>query len=208
VRAFALRALALAIVLPLRASLPYRAPVASDFLVEIFSPLQSWNCCTSLRSVSASAVFSVCNERSSAKAWWFHHESGAFLTLWEIPVESNSRRRALINRLNRSGERTEPWTIPVSNWMAAVPSPPTCTRIEEFSLMFLRSQTSGTPNPFRIVHRHEWPAELKAFLKSRSTRMSVPSFFIASRISQLAFWMTSWTALEFLHPNCEDSWNQ
>ena len=37
----ALQALALAIVLPLQASLPYRAPVANDFLVEIFSPLQS-----------------------------------------------------------------------------------------------------------------------------------------------------------------------
>jgi len=71
--------------------------------------------------------------------------------------------------------------------------------------MFLSSQTSGTPNPSRIVHRNEWPAELKVFLKSRSTRMSVPPFFIASRISQLAFWMTSWTALEFLNPNCEDS---
>jgi len=41
VRAFTLRALALAIVLPLRASLPYKAPVASDFLVKIFSPLHS-----------------------------------------------------------------------------------------------------------------------------------------------------------------------
>jgi len=53
--------------------------------------------------------------------------------LVEMLVESNSRRRALINKSNRSGERTEPWTVPVSNWMAAVPSPPTCTRIEEFS---------------------------------------------------------------------------
>ena len=87
VRAFALWALALAIDLPL----PYKAHVASDFLVKIFSPLYSWNCCTSLRSVSASAVFSVYSERSSAKAWWF--QSGAFLTLWEIPVESNRRRR-------------------------------------------------------------------------------------------------------------------
>jgi len=78
VRAFALGSLALAIVLPLRASLPYKSPVASDFLVEIFSPLHSWNCCTSLQSVSASAVFSVYNERSSAKAWWI--QSGAFLT--------------------------------------------------------------------------------------------------------------------------------
>ena len=71
-----------------------RAPVASDFLVEIFSPLQSWNCCISLRSVSASAVYSVYNERSSAKAWWFR--SGAFLTLWLLclphqPAPASSR---------------------------------------------------------------------------------------------------------------------
>jgi len=53
------------------------------------------------------------------------------------------------------------------------------------------------------VYRHEWPAELKAILKLKSTRISVVLFFIAFRISQLAFWMTSWTALEFVKPNCE-----
>jgi len=51
----------------------------------------------------------------------------------------------------------------------------------------LINQTSGTPNPSSIIHRHEWLAELKAFLKSRSIRISVPPFFIASCISQLAF---------------------
>jgi hypothetical protein len=61
VRAFSLRASALAVVLPLLASRPYRAPVAIDFLVEIFSPLQSWNFCTvtNLSRMSASAMFSL-----------------------------------------------------------------------------------------------------------------------------------------------------
>jgi len=57
--------------------------------------------------------------------------------------------------------------------------------------MFLGNQTSGTLNPSSIVHRHEWPTELKAFLKSWSTRISVPSYLFASDISQLAFWMTN-----------------
>ena len=67
--------------------------------------------------------------------------------------------------------------------------------------MFLSSQTSENLNPYSIIHRHECPVELKAFLKSKSTHISVPTFFIASRISQLA----SCTDLEFLNPNCEDS---
>jgi len=57
--------------------------------------------------------------------------------------------------------------------------------------MFLSKQPTGTPNPSSTVYRHEWPAEFKAFLKSRSTCISVLSFVIASRISPLVFWMTS-----------------
>jgi len=30
-----------------------------------------------------------------------------------------SRRRALIKRSNRRGDRAEPWTVPISSWTAA-----------------------------------------------------------------------------------------
>ena len=65
--------------------------------------------------------------------------------------------------------------------------------------------TSGTPKTFRISNTHEWPAELKAFWKSRSIRMSLPSVLAACLWRIRAFWMTICTDLEPLNSYCEDS---
>jgi len=85
-----------------------------------------------------------------------------------IPVASSSRRRALRNRSKRRGESTDPCTVPVSSCMGLVPSDPTCTFIHELLNKSSRKSTSGTPSPRRITQRQECPAELKAFLKSKS----------------------------------------
>ena len=106
-----------------------------------------------------------------------------------------------MNRSKRRGDRVDPWTVPVSSWIAAVADSSTCMRMEEFSYMSLRSDTSGTPKPSRIFQRHECPAELNAFLKSRSTLINLLSDFIACLVSHFAFCMTSCTALAFLNPN-------
>jgi len=53
--------------------------------------------------------------------------------------------------------------------------------------MLLSSETFGTPKPSSILNRLEWPAELNAFLKSRSTQMILVSCFLACFKSQRSF---------------------
>ena len=107
-----------------------------------------------------------------------------------IPVASSSRRRALRNRSKRRGESTDPCTVPVSSYIGAVHSEPTCIFIHELLYRSSRKSTSGTPRPLRITQRQECPAELKAFLKSKSTRIKVPLSFIACCCTQCALCTT------------------
>jgi len=62
------------------------------------------------------------------------------------------------------------------------------------------SSVSGIPNSLRISHKHYWPAELKAFLKSRSILISLPSDLVACLCNILALCITSWTDLEPRNP--------
>ena len=96
-----------------------------------------------------------------------------------IPVASSSLRSALRKRSKRRGESTDPCTIPVSSCMEKVHSDPTCIFIHELLYRPSRIFTSGTPSPLRTNQRQECPAELKAFLKSKSIRIRVPLSFIA-----------------------------
>ena len=54
----------------------------------------------------------------------------------------------------------------------------------------LRKSTSGTHRPLRIAQRQECPAELKAFLKSKSILITVPHSFIACCCTQCALEFT------------------
>ena len=77
------------------------------------------------------------------------------LTLCDMPVESRSLRRAFVNRSNRRGERTDPCTVPVSNWIEAEGSCSTWIVMVELLYIDCRIDTSGTPKPLRIPHRQE-----------------------------------------------------
>ena len=112
-------------------------------------------------------------DRSSPKAAWFHW--GVLLMLCVIPVASSNRRSAS----KRREERTEPCTVPVSSCMGAEHPVPTVIFIHDLLYSSSRKSTSGTPRPLRIAQRQECPAELKAFLKSKSVLITVPHSFIA-----------------------------
>jgi len=101
-----------------------------------------------------------------------------------IPVASSSRNSALRNKSKRRGERTEPYTVPVSSCMGAEQLVPTVIFIHDLLYKSSRKSTSGTPRPLRIAQRQECPAELKAFLKSRSILIKVPFSFIACCCTQ------------------------
>ena len=91
-----------------------------------------------------------------------------------------------MKRSNRRGERAS-HTVPVSSWLAAKDLLPTLIRMVECSWMLFSRDTTGTPKPASIFHRLECPAELNAFLKSRSTQMSLVSCFMARFKSQRSF---------------------
>ena len=65
--------------------------------------------------------------------------------------------------------------VPVSSCMGAEHLVPTVIFIHDLLYKSSRKSTSGTPRPLRIAQRQECPAELKAFLKSRSILIKVPS---------------------------------
>jgi len=92
---------------------PYMAPIAKDFGIEIRSPLQHSNSCITSRILFASVTLHTYMDRSSVKAACFH--CGVLLMLCVIPVASSKRRRALRNKSKRRGERTDPCTVPVSS---------------------------------------------------------------------------------------------
>ena len=102
---------------------PYMAPVAKDFGIEIWRPLQDSNSCITSRILFESLTVHTYMDRSSAKAAWFYWE--VLLMPCVIPVASSSRRRALRNRSKRRGERTDPCTVSVSSCMWAEHSVPT-----------------------------------------------------------------------------------
>ena len=163
---------------------PYLAPVAKDFGIEIRSLLQNSNSWITSNSLLASLTVHTYMDRSSAKAAWFHW--GILLMPCVIPVASSSRRRALRNRSKRKGESTDPCTVPVSSCMGAENPEPTCIFIHELLYRSSRKSTSETPRPPRITQRQESPAELKAFLKSKSIQIKVPLSFIACCCNQCA----------------------
>jgi len=162
---------------------PYMAPVAKDFGIEIRSPLQNSNSWIT-SNLFASLTVHTYIHRSSAKAAWFHW--GVLLT--RMPCVIPVRRRALRNRSKRREERTDPCIVPVSSCMGAEHPVPTCQCIFIHDLLYRssRKSTSGTPRPLRIAQRQECPAELKAFLKSqaKSIRIKVPLSFIACCCTQ------------------------
>ena len=184
---------------------PYIAPVANDFGMEMRSPLQNSDSWTTSSSLLPSLTVHTYIDRSSAKAAWFHW--GIPLMPWVMPVASSKRRRALMNRLKRRGDSTDPCTVSVSSCMGAVHSDPTCIFIMIHELLYRasRNSTSGTPSPLRIAQRQECPAELKAFLKSRSTRIRVPLSFIACYCTQWALCTTICTPQCARNPYWEPS---
>jgi len=161
---------------------PYMAPVAKDFGIEIRSPLWNSNSCITSSSLFASLTVHTYIDRSSAKAAWFHW--GVLLMPCVISVASSNRRRALSNKSKRRGERTDPCTVPVSSCMGAEHPLPYVILIHNLLYRSSRKSMSGTPRPLRIAQRQECPAELKAFLKSRSIRIRVPLSFIACCCTQ------------------------
>jgi len=152
---------------------PYMAPVATDFRIEIRSPLQDSNSCITSNNLFPSLTVLTYMDRSSAKAAWFHW--GVLLIPCVIPVASSNYRSALRNKSKRRGERTEPCTVPVPSCMGV----PTVIFIHDLLYSSSRKSTSGTPRPLRIAQRQECPSELKAFLKSKSILITVPHSFIA-----------------------------
>ena len=70
----------------------------------------------------------------------------------------------------------------------------------ELSYLLLNRETSRMQKPSCCFNKLEWPAELNAFLKSRSTRMNLVSCSMACLRSQLSFWITSCTEQELLNP--------
>ena len=110
-----------------------------------------------------------------------------------MPVASGNCRRALRNRSKRRGNSTDPCTVSVSSCMVAVHSDPTCIFIHELLYRASRKSTSGTLSLLRIAQRQECPADLKAFLKSRSIQIRVPLSFIACCCTQWAL-CTTWCA--------------
>ena len=157
---------------------PYMAPVAKDFGIEIRRPLQD----SHSRILFESLTVHTYMDRSSAKATWFHW--GVLLMSCVIPVASSSRKRSLRNRSKRRGEMTDPCTVPVSSCMGAEHSVPTVIFIHDLLYRSSMKSTSGTPRPLRIAQSQECPAELKAFLKSKSIRIRVPLSVIACCCTQ------------------------
>ena len=106
------------------------------------------------------------------------------------PVASSSHRSSLRKRSKRRGESTDPCTVPMSSCMGMVHSDPACIFIHVLLYRSSRKSTSGTPSPLRITQRQECPAELKAFLKSKSIRIRVPLSFMAYCCTQCALCTT------------------
>jgi len=167
---------------------PYIAPVAKDFGIEMRIPLQNSTLWITSSNLLVSLTVHTYLDRSSAKAAWFHW--GILLMPCVMPVASSSRSRALRRRSKRRGESTDPCTVPVSSCMVAVQSEPTCIFIHELLYRASRTSTSGTPSPVRITYRQECPAELKAFIKCRSIWIRVPLSFIACCCTQWALCTT------------------
>ena len=143
---------------------PYMAPVAKNFGIQILSPPQNSNSLITSSNLFASRTVHMYIDRSSAKAAWFHW--GVLLIPCVISVASSKRRRALRNGSKRRGERTDPCTVPVSSCIGAEHPVTTCIFIHRLRYSSSRNFTSGTPRPLRIAQRQECPAELKVFLKS------------------------------------------
>ena len=96
---------------------PYMAPVAKNFGIQILSPPQNSNSLITSSNLFASRTVHMYIDRSSAKAAWFHW--GVLLIPCVISVASSKRRRALRNKSKRRGERTDPCTVPASSCIGA-----------------------------------------------------------------------------------------
>jgi len=120
---------------------PYMAPVATDFGIEIRSPLQDSNSCIASNILFPSLTVLTHIDRSSAKAAWFHW--GVLLMPCVIPVASSNRRGALRNRSKRRRGRTDPCTVPVSSCMGAEHPVLTVIFIHDLLYSSSRKSTSG-----------------------------------------------------------------
>ena len=124
----------------------YMAPVAKDFGIEIRSPLQYSNSCITARILFVSLTVHTYIDRSSAKAAWFHW--GVLLMPCVIAVASSKRGRALRNQSKKRGERTDPYTVPVSSCMGAEHS--VLTVIFTYDLLYRSSRKSPRLRPLGL----------------------------------------------------------
>ena len=101
---------------------PYMAPVATDFGIEIRSPLQDSNSCITSNILFPSLTVLTYTDRSSAKAAWFHWD--VLLMPCVISVASSNRRSALRNKSKRRGRKLNPVLFPYQVvWGRSIPYP-------------------------------------------------------------------------------------
>ena len=87
-----------------------------------------------------------------------------------LPISDRYRDRAFIKREKRRGDRTLPWATPVLKVILALLMSVWDSHTVVCSYRDFRRSISGILYDSRIVHREVWFMELKALLKSMSTR--------------------------------------
>ena len=102
-----------------------------------------------------------------------------------------------MKREKRRGDRTLPWATPVSNVILALPIPLSGNLTVVCLYRDFKRSISGIPYASRIAHNDAWLIELKALLKSMSTRRNlllrrcaslVRPYSLHALMSVLLFW--------------------